>query len=222
MRTYLGNKLSVFDHDIFQAKDYIYIYLSGIIEDFYLSGAGFSFQCSGVGVRLAAQHLHIQLILRVFLVPRAATSTTAGRHDGHAARPPDPHHLGADEQHQAGGEEAAAGDGEEHEEGRLGVAEVVAPHHECLVVGGVVAGEPGGRGLVPAVLPVQGVELAALELESVDTTLVVDVQHRPAISQCYLSPLTSTLSQLLSTEVSSKFYILHFNLFNVLISRFSP
>ena len=156
--------------------------------------------CSGLRVRLAPQHLHIQLILRVFLVPRAATSTTAGRHDGHAARPPDAHHLGADEQHQAGGEEAAAGDGEEHEEGRLGVAEVVAPHHEGLVVRGVVAGEPGGRGLVPAVLPVQGVELAALELESVHTTLVVDVQHRPAISQCYLSPLTSHLNPLTAPQ----------------------
>ena len=145
-----------------------------------------------VRIPLPPQHLHIQLILCLLDVLRAAT--TAGRHDGHAACPPDSHHLGADEQHQAGGEEAAAGDGEEHEEGGLGVAEVVAPHHKGLVVGGVVAGEPGGRGLVPAVLPVHGVELAALELQGVDAALVVDVQHRPATSQTDLTPHINVLT----------------------------
>ena len=107
------------------------------------------------------QHLHSELLLGLRGLP---LYSKAGRHDGHDARPPDPHHLGADEQHEAGGEEAAAGDGEEHEEGCLGVAEVVAPHHECLVVRGVVAGEPGGRGLVPGVLAVKGIELGTLQL----------------------------------------------------------
>ena len=81
-----------------------------------------------------------------------ATTTTAGRHDGHAARPPDPHHLGADEQHQAGGEEAAAGDGEEHEEGGLGVASVVPSDHEGRVVRRVVAGEPQHLNILPTTL----------------------------------------------------------------------
>ena len=54
--------------------------------------------------------------------------------------------------------------GEEDEEGGLGQAEVVSPDDEGRVVRGVVAGEPGGRGLVPGVLAVKGIELGTLQL----------------------------------------------------------
>ena len=47
------------------------------------------------------------------------------------------------------------------------------------VVRAVVAGEAGGRALVPAILPVQPVELLALVLQRVDAALVVDVEFAP-------------------------------------------
>ena len=95
------------------------------------------------------QHLHSELLLGLRGLP---LYTKAGRHDGHDARPPDAHHLGAYEQHQARRKEAAAGDGEEHEEGGLGVAPVVPPDHEGRVVRRVVAGEPQHLNILPTTL----------------------------------------------------------------------
>ena len=122
------------------------------------------------------KHLHAELVLSLSIL---LGCSTAGGHDGHDAGPPDSHHLGAYEQDEAGGEEAATRDSEEDEESGLGVAKVVPPDHKCRVVRGVVAREPGWRGLVPGVLTMSGVELRTLQLERVDTALVVDVQPCP-------------------------------------------
>ena len=63
----------------------------------------------------------------------------------------------------------------------LGLVQVKPLDHELVVVGAVVAGEPGGGGLVSTVLAVEIVELRALELQGVDAPLVVDVQPCPGI-----------------------------------------